>query len=122
MTDADIARLRDEFLQELARVTSDPDLQTLRDKYLGRKNGAVTALMKSVAAAPPELKPVLGKLANELKQQLEAALTDKKTLIDAAKAPVGAVDITLPGRRPVIGHRHPLTIVREQIEAIFTRM
>jgi phenylalanyl-tRNA synthetase alpha chain len=122
VTDADIARLRTEFQQELARVASEPDLQSIRDKYLGRKNGAVTALMKSVASAPPDLKPVLGKLANELKQELEALLTDKKTSIESTKAPVGAVDITLPGRVPIIGHRHPLTIVREQIEAIFTRM
>ena len=121
MTD-DIARLRTDFRQELARASSEVDLQALRDKYLGRKNGAVTALMKSVASAPVELKPMLGKLANELKQELEAELAEKKTLVDASKAPVGAVDITLPGRTPPIGHRHPLTIVREQIESIFTRM
>ncbi len=111
MTD-DIARLRTDFRQELARASSEVDLQALRDKYLGRKNGAVTALMKSVASAPVELKPMLGKLANELKQELEAELAEKKTLVDASKAPVGAVDITLPGRTPPIFHRHPLTIVR----------
>jgi phenylalanyl-tRNA synthetase alpha chain len=122
VNDADIARLRTEFQQELARVSSESDLQSLRDKYLGRKSGAVTALMKSVASAPPDRKPVLGKLANELKQELEAQLTDRKTSLESTKAPVGAVDITLPGRAPLIGHRHPLTIVREEIEAIFTRM
>jgi phenylalanyl-tRNA synthetase alpha chain len=121
MTD-EIARLRTDFRQELARASSDVDLQALRDKYLGRKNGAITALMKSVASAPVELKPVLGKLANELKQELEAELAEKKAAVEATKAPVGAVDITLPGRTPPMGHRHPLTIVREQIENIFTRM
>jgi phenylalanyl-tRNA synthetase alpha chain len=122
MTDADIARLRSEFQQELARVASESDLQIIRDKYLGRKSGAVTALMKAVSTAPADLKPVLGKLANELKQELEALLAEKKALLGASKAPVGAVDITLPGRTPPIGHQHPLTIVREQIEDIFTRM
>ena len=78
--------------------------------------------MKSVASAPPDLKPVLGKAANELKQEIEQQLDERKAALDAAKAPVGAVDISLPGRTPAIGHRHPLTIVREQIEAIFTRM
>ena len=43
-TDSDITRLRAEFQQDLARVSSESDLQALRDKYLGRKNGAVTAL------------------------------------------------------------------------------
>jgi phenylalanyl-tRNA synthetase alpha chain len=122
VNDSDITRLRGEFQQELARVSSEPDLQLLRDKYLGRKSGAVTTLMKSVAAAPPDLKPVLGKQANELKLEIERQLADRKTTLEATKAPVGAVDISLPGRVPPIGHRHPLTIVREQIEAIFTRL
>jgi phenylalanyl-tRNA synthetase alpha chain len=122
MTDSDIARVRADFLEELARLSSGSDLQALRDKYLGRKNGVVTALMKSVAQAPPDLKPLLGKLANELKQEIERQLGDRRAALDASRAPVGAVDITLPGRTPPIGHRHPLTIVREQIEAIFTRM
>jgi phenylalanyl-tRNA synthetase alpha chain len=122
MTDADIARLRTEFQQEVARVSSTSDLQALRDKYLGRKNGVITALMKSVAAAAPDLKPALGKLANEFKQEIDQELAGRRAALEATKAPVGAVDITLPGRTPLVGHRHPLTIVREQIEAIFTRM
>ena len=122
MADSDIARLRVEFQQELSRLKSESDLQALRDKYLGRKNGLVTALMKAVATAPPDQKPVLGKLANELKQEIEQQLSERRATLDASKAPVGGVDITLPGRMPRIGHRHPLTIVREQIEAIFTRM
>ena len=102
-TDSDIARLRAEFQQDLARVSSESDLQALRDKYLGRKNGLVTALMKSVASAPPDLKPVLGKAANELKQEIEQQLSERKAALDATKAPVGAVDISLPGRAPRSG-------------------
>jgi phenylalanyl-tRNA synthetase alpha chain len=122
MTDADIARARADFLEDLARLTSDHDLQALRDKYLGRKNGVMTMLMKSVATAAADLKPLLGRLANELKQDIEQQLSERRAALNATKAPVGAVDITLPGRKPPIGHRHPLTIVREEIEAIFTRM
>jgi phenylalanyl-tRNA synthetase alpha chain len=122
VTDSDIARVRTEFLQELARLRSESDLQALRDKYLGRKNGLVTALVKSVATAPAELRPTFGKLANELKKEIEQQFDDRRARLDATRAPVGAVDITLPGRRVPLGHRHPLTIVREQIEAIFTRM
>jgi phenylalanyl-tRNA synthetase alpha chain len=120
--DSDIARVRAEFETDLARISSASDLQTLRDKYLGRKNGAITALMKSVASAPAELRPLLGKSANALKQAIEQLLAERRTALDASRAPVGAVDVTLPGRRPPIGHRHPLTLVREQIEAIFTRL
>jgi phenylalanyl-tRNA synthetase alpha chain len=122
VTDADIARVRREFLDELARLKPESDLQSLRDKYLGRKNGLVTTVMRSVATAPPDQKPVLGKLANELKQDIERQLSDRRSVLEASRAPVDAIDITLPGRKPPIGHRHPLTIVREQIEGIFTRM
>ena len=121
-SDSDITRLRADFQEELARLTSESDLQALRDKYLGRKSGAITALMKSVASAPADLKPALGRLANELKQDIEQQLTTRQAVLDADKAPVGAVDITLPGRIPALGRRHPLTLVREQIEAIFARM
>jgi phenylalanyl-tRNA synthetase alpha chain len=122
MTDSDIARLRVEFQRELSSLESQPDLQTLRDKYLGRKSGLVTGLMKSVATAPPDQRPVLGRLANELKQEIEQRLSERRAALEATKAPSGGVDITLAGRKPPIGHRHPLVSVREEIEAIFTRM
>ncbi len=122
MTDAEIVRVRASFDEDLARVASETDLQAVRDKYLGRKSGAITALLKSVAAAPPDERPRLGRIANELKTAIEAELGGRRAALETARPAVGAVDITLPGRRPSIGHRHPLTIVREQIEAIFTRM
>jgi phenylalanyl-tRNA synthetase alpha chain len=125
VTDSEIGRLRVDFQQELSRQTSESDLQTLRDKYLGRKNGLVTGLMKSVATAPLDERPVLGRLANELKQEIEQQLSERRVALEtlaAKRAPAGGVDITLPGRKPPIGHRHPLIIVREEIETIFTRM
>jgi phenylalanyl-tRNA synthetase alpha chain len=121
-TGLDIPRLRAEFEQDLARVSSEPQLQALRDKYLGRKNGVIVALMQLVVSAPGAVKPVLGREANEFKKEIEQQLNERKAALDATRSPVGAVDISLPGRTPLIGHRHPLTIVREQIEAIFTRL
>ena len=122
MTDLDaVARLRQQFLDALARATSDRDLKALRDQYLGRKGGAVTTLLKEVTAAAPDERPRLGRLANELKRDIEAMLTERLGAIGTARPTVEAVDVTLPGRRPALGHRHPLTHVRERIESIFTR-
>jgi phenylalanyl-tRNA synthetase alpha chain len=118
----DIDRLRAQFTDELARAGSDRDLRQVRDKYLGRKSGAVAALMKAVGTAPPDTRPLLGRLANELKREVEERVAERESLFASARPPVNAVDITLPGRLPAIGHRHPLTIVRERIEGIFTRM
>jgi phenylalanyl-tRNA synthetase alpha chain len=117
-----INQLRSQFEAELSTVASEADLRALRDRYLARKGGLVSTLLKNVASASASDRPALGKLANEFKQAAEAAIAERQTAFDAARAPAGAVDVTLPGRRPAVGHRHPLTIVREEVEAIFVRM
>jgi phenylalanyl-tRNA synthetase alpha chain len=123
MTDAaEIDRLRVEFGDELARATSDRELQALRDKYLGRKQGVVVGLLKAVASAPPADRPTLGGLANTFKLDIETQLAERRASLAAGRPPVGSVDITLPGRDLAIGHRHPLTSLRERVESIFVRM
>jgi phenylalanyl-tRNA synthetase alpha chain len=117
-----IARLRDEFQTELARAATDRDLQTTRDRYLARKGGIIAALMKAVAAATPADRPSLGRLANALKIEIETCLADKRAAAGGTRRPADALDVTLPGRSPALGRRHPLTIVRDSMEAIFTRM
>jgi phenylalanyl-tRNA synthetase alpha chain len=109
------------FETELAATTSARDAQSVRDRYLGRKNSVVAAWMQAIAGATPEQKRDLGRLANELKQAIEARW---KLYAEAAPAarPAGALDVTLPGRIPALGHRHPLTIVRDQVEEICTRL
>jgi phenylalanyl-tRNA synthetase alpha chain len=113
--------LRSRFQSDFAGASSDADLKSLRDRYLGRKGGALAALLKEVAGAPADQRPVLGREANELKREIETALDGKRAALDASKAPAGSVDITLPGRRPVIGRTHPLTALRTRIESIFAR-
>jgi phenylalanyl-tRNA synthetase alpha chain len=94
----------------------------VRDRYLARKGGLVSALLKSLGSAPAEARPLLGKLANELKQQIETSLDARIAAAEASRPPADAVDVTLPGRPPTLGHRHPLTLLRERVEAIFSRM
>jgi phenylalanyl-tRNA synthetase alpha chain len=117
-----IERLRREFDAELAAAATDQQLQAVRDRYLSRKGGLLTGLLKAVAAAPPADRPSLGRLVNELKAAVETRLADRRTALEASRRPADAVDVTLPGRVPPLGHRHPLTLVRERMEAIFTRM
>jgi phenylalanyl-tRNA synthetase alpha chain len=119
---SDIDQLRSRFEQDLAAATSEADLRAVRDRYLARKGGLVSALLKSLGSAPPESRPQLGQLANALKQDIESRLTERLEAAAQAHPPAGAVDVTLPGRRPLIGHRHPLTILRERIETIFSRL
>jgi phenylalanyl-tRNA synthetase alpha chain len=119
---AAVAREIAAFEAELARSTSSRDAQAVRDRYLGRKNSVVASWMQLIAAGAPDEKRAIGRFANELKQAIEERWTqylDTSTLLDR---PAGAVDITLPGRQPLIGRRHPLTIVRDRMEEIFSRM
>jgi phenylalanyl-tRNA synthetase alpha chain len=82
----------------------------------------VSGLLKSLGSAPADLRPRLGKLANDLRQQIESQLDERIAAAEAERPPAGAVDLTLPGRQPAVGHRHPLTLLRERIESIFSRM
>jgi phenylalanyl-tRNA synthetase alpha chain len=122
VSDSQIDALRAGFERDLAAAGSLAALKSVRDRYLARKGGLVSGLLKALGSAPPAERPRLGKLANDLKQQIESKLDERIAAADASRPPVGAVDVTLPGRRPALGHRHPLTILRDRIEAIFTRM
>src|SRR5215471_4039863 len=109
------------FERELAAASTLNDAKSLRDRYLGRKQSIVASWMQLIGSAPPDQKKAIGQSANALKVAIEARW---KTYEEAAQnaAPAGGVDVTLPGRQPRLGHRHPLTVVRDRMEEIFTRM
>jgi phenylalanyl-tRNA synthetase alpha chain len=119
---AAIAQLREAFTGEVSRAASARELQAVRDRYVGRKNGLVPALFPAIAKASPDVKRELGGLVNGLKTFIETELETRRVAIETARPAGPLVDLTLPGRAPVLGHRHPLTLLREQIEAIFLRM
>jgi phenylalanyl-tRNA synthetase alpha chain len=110
------------FDAELATTHTPKDAQALRDRYLGRKNSVVSSWMQLIGAAPADQKKNIGRHANDLKQAIEARWAAYQERALANARPAGAVDVTLPGRIPRLGHRHPLTLVRDRMEAIFTRM
>jgi phenylalanyl-tRNA synthetase alpha chain len=122
MSESQIDELRQQFDRDLTAAASESDLRAVRDRYLSRKGGLVSSLLKSLGSAPAEERPRLGRLANELREDIEIRLTARQAAAAESRPPRGAVDVTLPGRPPVIGHRHPLTILRDRIEAIFTRL
>ena len=110
------------FDAELNAAGSPRDAQTVRDRYLGRRNSVVASWMQMIGGASPEQKREIGRYANELKQAIEARWVTYEAAATLRVRPPDAVDVTLPGRVPRLGHRHPLTIVRDRMEEIFTRM
>src|SRR5258708_9617603 len=121
-SEASVAALVAQFETELAAAKSAREAQPIRDRYLGRKNSVVASWMQSIGAAHPDQKKNIGRYANELKQAIDERWTAYAERAEATARPVGAVDVTLPGRAPALGHRHPLTVVREQLESIFGRI
>ena len=107
------------------KVSTLEEIEELRVRVLGRK-GQLTALLKGLAALPREQKPIIGKLANQVKEDILAALEESRRVIAEAerqrKIAEGAVDVTLPGRRLPLGGLHPITRVTEDVCAIFQRL
>ena len=115
-------RARELFRAELAEVRTDAELQALRTRWVGRNNSWSAAFMEALKTATPELKKTLGKGANDLKKEVEAAIAERNAQLAATRRPANAVDITLPGRVPQLGHRHPLSLIRDEVIEIFTRL
>ena len=107
------------FEAELAAAPSAHDAQRVRDKYLGRKQSVVASWMQLIGSASPEQKREIGRFANVLKEAIESRWTAYVEGGHLNTRPASALDVTLPGRAPALGHRHPLTVVRDRMEAIF---
>jgi phenylalanyl-tRNA synthetase alpha chain len=121
-----LEELNRQFAADLSSVANEPEATTLRDRWLGRKNGLLTAELKSLGGLDPDARRASGQLLNEFKQRVEAEIADLLAKFDAARESAQLVaermDVTLPGRRLPAGHLHPITILRERIEDIFVSM
>ncbi|MEK7849939.1 MAG: phenylalanine--tRNA ligase subunit alpha [Candidatus Omnitrophota bacterium] len=97
-------------------------LDAARVKYLGRK-GIVAELFSGIPALPQEERKAYGASLNILKQAIEEVLHQKEAALSASVASAGAPgpDITLPGKKPLLGRQHPLTQVETEICDIFGR-
>ncbi|MFN2447867.1 MAG: phenylalanine--tRNA ligase subunit alpha [Vicinamibacterales bacterium] len=97
-------------------------LLSLRNTYARRNGGVVAELMRRLPELASDDRKAFGKDVNQFKARIEAALAEREAALAAARRPVGGVDITLPGRQPVLGFRHPLGLVRERVQDIFSRL
>jgi phenylalanyl-tRNA synthetase alpha chain len=109
----------------LAEFQAAPDVAAMeqaKGAYLGAQ-GKFTALMKQLGTLPKEEKPAAGKLINQAKVELEAALAARRAELELKAAlPKEPTDFTLPGRRRAFGKLHPLTRVTEDIVRSFRKI
>ncbi|MEW6261439.1 MAG: phenylalanine--tRNA ligase subunit alpha [Thermodesulfobacteriota bacterium] len=129
-----LAGLAVEAARALSQAKTEGEVENLRIRYLGTK-GSITALLRRMGEVSVEERPAVGQLANRVKSELTQVLktgrgpvTGFGEVIVPVRSETGAgadlsrLDVTLPGRRRRLGHRHPISRTVDEITAIFTRM
>ena len=118
-----LSRIKDEALAALQ--AENADLEQIRIKYLGKK-GELTAVLRGMGALSAEERPIIGQLANEVRAEIEQAITAQKAIMEEkaldARLAAEKLDVTVPGKASKVGHRHPLTLVQRDMEEIFIGM
>lgn len=113
-----LEHLRAEAEGKIASAGSLGDLEALETEYLGRK-GELTSLMRSIGTLSPSERPAFGQRINALKVTLTEALTARREALAAGEGSrrlqAEALDVSLPGRVPATGRRHPLSVTFERI-------
>ena len=121
-----VRTLRADFESALRGAADPAGLQAVQDRFLGRRAGRLTELLKSLGQLPAEARPQAGQLLNAAKQEMEGRLEQARASsaegLREERLRTERIDVTLPGRMPARGRRHPLTTVREDLEDIFVSM
>ena len=117
--------IKEAAFNEISAAENSGALEEIRVKYLGKK-GELTTILRSMGALSKEERPVVGKLVNEAKNEVEEKLEEVSKKIKEkeknAKLASEVIDISLPGKRNVIGKRHPLDLTLESMKEIFISM
>ena len=120
-----LEQIRAEGLAAIDAVDSLQTLEEVRVKYVGRK-GLVTEVLRGLGQVSAEERPALGQAANEVKAALTQVLDQRKAELEAAevekRAQAARADLSLPGRRPRLGHMHLIPKVTEDLLDIFFQM
>ena len=103
------------------QANSAEELEALRIKYLSKK-GEITSLFNEFRSVPNEQKRELGQLLNQLRQETESRINEMREQFEAKQAEADRLDLTRTPDPIQLGTRHPLSLVREEIEDIFSRI
>ena len=112
-------------IDELNKAVTKEDIEAVRVKYLGKK-GEVTLILRGMGGLSPEERPIVGKLVNDvrgnLEERIEKALADIKKKEKEERLKNEVIDISMPGDKNPLGGKNPLTITMEEIQDIFLSM
>ncbi len=120
-----IEKIKSQALEELNGINDSSELESWRVRYLGKK-GELTLVLRGLASIPVDERRNAGSAANTLKVFLEESLQQRERRLRGmqilAAAARESLDVTLPGRRPPMGHIHPITQTIQEICDIFNSM
>lgn len=122
-----LKELQEKTLSQLKALGAEgsKELQDLRVQVLGKK-GSLTELLKGLKDLSHDMRPVIGKQVNEVRDVLTTAFEEQVKIVEQAKIQAQleseTIDVTLPGRKVAVGNRHILSQTSEEIEDIFLGM
>jgi phenylalanyl-tRNA synthetase alpha chain len=115
-----IEKLKDKFESDLSKIKSLPELEKIKIQYMSRK-GKVAELFNQMKDAAVEERPQIGKNLNELKNHINSEIENSLSRLQK-KSSDSQLDLTLPGRMPFVGRKHPLTKTLDEMKSIFSGM
>ena len=117
--------IKETAFNEISASENSAALEEIRVKYLGKK-GELTTILRGMGSLSPEERPIVGKLVNEAKSEVEEKLEEAVRKIREKEKNIKlsseVIDISLPGKKNVIGKRHPLDLTLESMKEIFISM
>lgn len=124
---AEVSACEQRFTTELAALDAaaadlPARLAALKVRYTSRKSGLIAGLMQRLPDLPPDARRAFGREVNLLKARVESAIAEREAALAASHRPAGSIDVTLQGRPPLVGCRHPISLVRDRVIDIFARL
>jgi phenylalanyl-tRNA synthetase alpha chain len=121
MTDR-LSDVSKQALKDIRNTSTLEELDSVRVQYLGKK-GSISTQLKKLSDLDPSDRPRIGKEVNKLKKLVEQEIANKKYSLNDEKIKSNiedsSLDVTMPGRRTIIGNKHPVSSTLNEIEKIF---
>jgi phenylalanyl-tRNA synthetase alpha chain len=120
-----LEQIKEVAISEINKVQGIKEIEDIRVKFLGKK-GALTAVLRGMGKLTAEERPIIGQLANQIREQLENKIEETKNELESKERVLRLekekIDLTIPGKKRGLGKRHPISKVMEEIEDVFLGM
>ena len=117
----EIQQIESKAVAEIQAAQDEKTLEELRICHLGRKS-PLRLVMGQIGQLPATERPASGQIAGQAQKAIQQAFDDKEMALEQAAEAGSALDVTLPGRRPLIGRAHPLAQLTDELVNVFQGM